>query len=66
VTPREPPALSIHVQLEDTEPRLRVVACTEGDELRLREWLRHSGVLFRVAELALTTFERLLDEEEAS
>lgn len=46
------PALLIRIELE-APPRLAVVCATEGDELRLRDWLGSHPDLLELADRAL-------------
>lgn len=55
------PALEIRIELEQPA-RLRIVAETHEDELRLRSWLRRSEVVASVPELV----RRKLDDWDAA
>jgi hypothetical protein len=58
-----PPTLVIEVPLEGA-PRIRLDVLDECEEARLRDWLRSSLVLARVAHDAIELLNELLDEEE--
>jgi hypothetical protein len=63
---RPPPALVIHVGLEE-QPRVHVVATTDLDAARLVGWLDRSGVVEDLPEVVADALEPLrAGEDEAA